>query len=516
MQALIMRRVIATIISILVILIIITPSVALAESAESTEPINIIDVGRYEGNIGASESIKFYWVLYNSGTNPYLVKINPVIINETDGMSTSVTENHIVLDPGQHQTITVTLDASQGVPTHQSNLVVNFEMKDLNSPLQAFSISKTASVSVTALFDKGGAKIFVWENNLPAPLNSIWGTFLIVLLIWIIIASIIHLIIFPLARRIARMSKFGISNRILRIIRMPTLIVITTYGLIDSLGLLPISASTHVILWQIYRIITISVIAWATYRIFNDIIIDFAEKWAKRTENGIDDVLVPLLQKIGMLIIPIFAIGAALSVVGIDLTLAVASLGVVGLVVGLAAQHSLGNLFSGLLLMLDRPFRVGDVVKLETGEICRVLKVGLRTTQLHSTFQNSIITLPNDMLANRKVENWSRPDNRHSQGTEVRVAYGTDLEKVHKLLLQVADEHPDVVKEPSKMPYVRTARLGETAVDFKLWYWVDVANMWRVASDMRIAVEKKLRQEGIEIPFPQSVVTLYDSSSRRD
>ena len=321
---------------------------------------------------------------------------------------------------------------------------------------QVTMVERSAAVDVTALFEKGGTHIFIWENNLPEPFNSALATFFIMLLSWLGIASLVHLAFFPLASRIARRSRFGIAARLLRAIRTPTLVIIVSYGLVDSLDILNISADTHLALWQMYEIVVILTMAWMTYRIFNDIVIDFAEKWALKTETGIDDVLVPILHKLGILIIPVFAAGAALAVVGVDLTLAVASLGVVGLVVGLAAQHSLGNLFSGILLMLDHPFKVGDVVKLDTGEICRVRKIGLRTTQLYNTFDHDIIILPNDMLANRKVENWSRPDNRHSQGTEVRVAYGSDLEKVHKLLLQVADG--DVI-EPGRC-YVRTARLG--------------------------------------------------------
>lgn len=504
-----MRRPVALILPILmVIAILLLPSA-------SADQVNIMEVGAYEGKIGASESITFQWVLYNNDTAPYLIEVIPTAEGRGD-ITVMAAETFKVLDPGDHWTVAVTVDASMGVITHRADLTVAFEMTNMNDPSLVTIEERTATVDVTALFEKGGTKIFAWENELPAPFNSTLATFAIVLLIWLGIASLVHLVVFPLSGRIAKRSRFGLATRLLRAIRTPTLIMIISYGLVDSLDILNITADTHVALWQIYEIIVILVLAWMTYRIFNDIVIDFAEKWALKTETGVDDVLVPLLHKLGILIIPLFAAGAALAVVGVDLTLAVASLGVVGLVVGLAAQHSLGNLFSGLLLMLDRPFKIGDVVKLDTGEICRVRKIGLRTTQLYNTFDHDIIILPNDMLANRKVENWSRPDNRHSQGTEVRVAYGSDLERVHKLLLQVAEEHPDVIKEPGQMPYVRTARLGETAVDFKLWYWVDVKNMWRVASDMRMAVEKKLREEGIEIPFPQAVVTLNDPMSREE
>ncbi|KQM11800.1 hypothetical protein AOA80_06200 [Methanomassiliicoccales archaeon RumEn M1] len=510
MPSLMMRRPVALILPILMAL-----TVLLLPSA-SAEPVNILEVGTYEGSIGASESITFQWVLYNNDSVPYLIEVDPVILNGQDGMTARAVERYKALEPGDHWTAAVTVDASMGAATHRADLLVAFRMTNMGDLSQVTMVERSAAVDVTALFEKGGTHIFIWENNLPEPFNSALATFFIVLLSWLGIASLVHLAFFPLASRIARRSRFGIAARLLRAIRTPTLVIIVSYGLVDSLDILNISADTHLALWQMYEIVVILTMAWMTYRIFNDIVIDFAEKWALKTETGIDDVLVPILHKLGILIIPVFAAGAALAVVGVDLTLAVASLGVVGLVVGLAAQHSLGNLFSGILLMLDRPFKVGDVVKLDTGEICRVRKIGLRTTQLYNTFDHDIIILPNDMLANRKVENWSRPDNRHSQGTEVRVAYGSDLEKVHKLLLQVADEHPDVIKEPGQMPYVRTARLGETAVDFKLWYWVDVPNMWRVASDMRMAVEKKLREEGIEIPFPQAVVTLNDPRSREE
>lgn len=503
-----MRRPVALILPVLMALTI------LLLPAASADQVNIMEVGTYEGKIGADESITFQWVLYNNDTVPYLVEVMPSVVDEAGGLTVRAAESFKSLDPGDHWTAAVTVDASMGVLTHRSDITVAFEMTNMDDPAQVTTVERAAAVDVTALFEKGGSKIFFWENDLPAPFNGTLATFFLVLLVWIGIASLIHVVVFPLAARIAKRSRFGLAARVLRAIRAPTLVIIISYALVDTLDILNISANTHVALWQLYEIIVIIVLAWMTYRLFNDIVIDFAEKWALKTESGIDDVLVPLLHKLGILIIPLFAAGATLAVVGIDITLVVASLGVVGLVVGLAAQHSLGNLFSGLLLMLDRPFKIGDVVKLDTGEICRVRKIGLRTTQLYNTFDHDIIILPNDMLANRKVENWSRPDNRHSQGTEVRVAYGSDLERVHQLLLQVADEHPDVIKEPGMMPYVRTAKLGETAVDFKLWYWVDVKNMWRVASDMRMAVEKKLRENDISIPFPQAVVTLNDPGPR--
>ncbi len=505
-----MRRSIALLLPVLMALtVLLAPSV-------SAEPVNILEVGSYEASIGASESATFKWVLYNNDNSSYLIRVVPTIASDGGEVTATAAESFATLEPGDHWTSSVTVASTQEVPTQRADLTVVFEIVKMDDPSQITAVERTAAVDITALFEKGGAMIFAWENNLPAPLNSTWGTFAIVLLVWVGIAMLVRFLVFPIVQLLCKRTKNNLDNRLLRLLRMPTLIVIISFGLVDSLDILNIPADVHVAIWQLYRIITIMVVAWTIYRIFNDIVIGFAEKWSKKTESGVDDVLIPLLQKAGMLIIPVFAAGAALSVVGVDLTLAVASLGVMGLVIGLAAQHSLGNLFSGILLMLDRPFKIGDVVKLDTGEICRVVKIGLRTTQLYNTTDHDLIVLPNDMLANRKVENWSRPDNRHSQGTEVTVAYGTDLEKVHKLLLKVADENPDVIKEPGQMPYVRTANLGECSVEVKVWYWVDLKNMWRVASEMRMAVERRLREEGVEIPFPQRVITLNGPPSKEE
>jgi small-conductance mechanosensitive channel len=126
---------------------------------------------------------------------------------------------------------------------------------------------------------------------------------------------------------------------------------------------------------------------------------------------------------------------------------------------------------------------------------------------MYNTGDHEIIIVPNNDMVNKKVVNYSRPDRHRSMSCEIGVAYGTDLNKVKRSLLDVAMEHPDVIKEDGQMPYVRLARFSASSVDYKLWYWVDIKNMWRVASEVRQAVYDRFNKEGIEIPFPQSVVT---------
>ncbi len=254
------------------------------------------------------------------------------------------------------------------------------------------------------------------------------------------------------------------------------------------------------------------IVAYAAYRIFDRVVIFYAQKWSAKTDTEIDDVLIPLLQKAGIIIIPLVGLVTVLGILGIDVTLLVAGMGVIGLVVAFAVQNTLGNLFAGLQLILDRPFRVGDIVELDSGEVCEVKRIGLRSTTVYNSADHETIVVPNNDMVNKKVINYSRPDKHRSMSCEIGVAYGTDLNKVKELLLDVAMTHPDVIKQEGQMPYVRLAKFGESSVDFKLWYWVDIKKMWRVASEVRQAVYERFDKEGIEIPFPQSVVTFKNGS----
>jgi small conductance mechanosensitive channel len=130
---------------------------------------------------------------------------------------------------------------------------------------------------------------------------------------------------------------------------------------------------------------------------------------------------------------------------------------------------------------------------------------------MYNTGDHEIIVVPNNDVVNKKVVNYSRPDQHRSLACEVGVAYGTDLKKAREILLDLADKHPEVIKQEGQMPYVRVAKLNDSSVDLKLWYWVDIKKMWRIASEMRQAVYERFAQEGIEIPFPQSVVSFKNA-----
>ena len=168
--------------------------------------------------------------------------------------------------------------------------------------------------------------------------------------------------------------------------------------------------------------------------------------------------------------------------------------------------------------MLDRPFKIGDRVMLDSGEICEVKKIGIRSTQLYDLINHDIVIIPNTTVAANKVTNYSEPDNHRALYTSIGVAYGSDVEKVESILLDIVNNHPDVVHDnKAQAPYVRFSNFGPSSLDFAIWYYVDdIRKMWRVNSEIKAQINNRFNEEGIEIPFPQNVITFNNTVERKE
>lgn len=501
------------------VLLILT--IALLSPAVGGEGVNVLEVQEgYEKIDEATESITFTWVAYNNDTSPYLLEIMGTLGPNTNGKLPSnveldVTQNYSSFQPGTSREIVVVLSSNQAVESMDFPIYVNMTFTKMNDPDQVLVVSKSAMVHVEALFESTGNKIFgIWDNNFPSPFNTLIWSFIFTIVFWLAIAAVIYFVVDPLIHVFTKKTKTDLDDRILEVTRTPIFLLIIIFGLVDSLSIINIPQEWHVNIILLYQVLLILVISYVAYLIFDRVIIYYAQKLSKVTDTEIDDVLVPLLHKAGLILIPVFALGAVLSLFGVDLTLLVAGFGIIGIVIAFAVQETLSNVFAGTQLLLDRPFKVGDIVELDSGEICEVKKIGLRSTTMYNTADHEVIVVPNNDVVNKKVINYSRPDKRRSLNAEIGVAYGTDLNKVKEVLLKIASDHPDIIKEDGQMPYVRLAKFGESSVDFKLWYWVEIRKMWRVASEVRQAIYDRFMAEGIEIPFPQKVVTLKDDKKR--
>jgi small-conductance mechanosensitive channel len=203
---------------------------------------------------------------------------------------------------------------------------------------------------------------------------------------------------------------------------------------------------------------------------------------------------------------------------GINPTAWLASAGVVGIAVGFAAKDTLANLLSGVSIVADAPYKIGDYVVLDSGERGRVTNLGMRSTRL-LTRDDVEVTVPNAVIANAKIINESGgPWVKHRIRVPVGVAYGSDVDEVCRILNDIAVTLPEVVKQPA--PRVRMRALGNSSLDFELLAWIEHPELrGRVRHELLMNIYKVLNQEGIEIPFPQSdihVRTLPDKVDLQD
>ncbi|MBT7518347.1 MAG: mechanosensitive ion channel [Acidiferrobacteraceae bacterium] len=233
-------------------------------------------------------------------------------------------------------------------------------------------------------------------------------------------------------------------------------------------------------------------------------------KGAKRSRH-IDDTLRPFLSSLARYAILIVTIISVLARVGVQTTSIVAALGAMGLAVGLALQGTLQNISAGLMLLVLRPFQVGDYID-ASGISGTVETIGLFSTEM-TTYDGIYQAVPNVSLWNTSILNYSRLPTRRLD-VPVGIAYEDDIEKAMALLLDHLQQDSRVMSEPA--PQVLVTGLGESSVDLSLRCWTQRTDFWTLKFELNKNAKLWLDTAGISIPFPQRDVHLIPTLSDAD
>jgi small-conductance mechanosensitive channel len=207
----------------------------------------------------------------------------------------------------------------------------------------------------------------------------------------------------------------------------------------------------------------------------------------------------------------LFGIMMAISLIGLNLTSLAFLTGALGIGVGFGLQNIVNNFVSGLMLLFERPFKVGDMVVVDN-ETGTVRKIGLRSTIIE-TFDRSELIVPNSLFISGKVTNWTRSNQIARVRITVGVAYGSDIEQVLSLLKEAAETEPRVLSDPEPNPLF--LRFGDSALEFELHFWIaDVKDSLSVRSALCQEIASRFQAAGIEIPFPQRDLHLRSIDER--
>ena len=224
---------------------------------------------------------------------------------------------------------------------------------------------------------------------------------------------------------------------------------------------------------------------------------------ASLSRKEVDPTLVGFFGNMLYGVVIVFVVIAAISQLGINTTSFAAVIAAAGLAIGLALQGSLSNFAAGVLLILFKPFKVGNFIK-AGGEMGTVVDVGLLMTELKSP-ENIKVIMPNSSIMGSSITNFSANDTRRVDMV-IGVGYGDDLNKAKQIIEDLIASDARVLPEPA--PFVGVSNLGDSSVDFTVRPWTQSSDFWQFKCDFTKAIKERFDAEGVTIPFPQRDVHL--------
>ena len=339
-----------------------------------------------------------------------------------------------------------------------------------------------------------------------------WVNSFLMILGFVGIAYMSDLILTFLFKKVAKLTKNDLDDRIIEAIHKPIFFTILFTGIIDSLPGFGLISSEFLI--YINRILqSLIIIFWtiAIIKIAAAIIENAVKKIFDVTGLGKD--VIPLISSISKVIFVCLGLMAILSIWNIDITPLLASAGILSLVIALAAKDTFANFFGGISIFLDKPYKVGDYVDLSSGERGEVVNIGIRSTRI-KTRDDILISIPNSIIANSKIINESAPVESFRVRVPIGVSYGSDIDLVEATLIQIASENSNILSDPA--PRARFRKFGDSSLDYELLCWAKEPSLrGSTIHQLNKAIYKKFNELGIVIPFPQRDLHIYNSNPEK-
>ncbi|MCP3876430.1 MAG: mechanosensitive ion channel family protein [Desulfobacteraceae bacterium] len=332
---------------------------------------------------------------------------------------------------------------------------------------------------------------------------------LLIVFLFFGLAKILDVIITRVIKGWIEKTTFKLDDQVLDIFHKPVFLSIILFGL--ALATERLEFKEIVTFITLGSLKTIAIFFWAIAATkFLRLLLNLLSHDESRFKL-VQDRTLPLFNNLLIILVTGLSIYIVFLVWNIDLTAWVASAGIIGLAISFAAKDTLANLFSGVFIMADAPYKLGDFIVLDSGERGHVTSIGIRSTRI-LTRDDVEITVPNSIMGNTKIIN--EAGGRHEKfriRVKVGVAYGSDIDAVENILLDVASKDPDVCKIPE--PRVRFRVFGDSSLDHELLCWVKKPVLrGKVLHTLNAAVYKRFIKEGIEIPFPQRDVNVRSAS----
>lgn len=353
-------------------------------------------------------------------------------------------------------------------------------------------------------------------SALLAPLLSLVGEniylqALIPLILGIAAGWIFNNIIITNLKKLASKTNLVVDDHLFNLLQSPLFNSILLVGVSGSIFILAPPEPYLGISFSLIQ--TFAIVIWVMFLLTSNRIMLTAIARNKNRVKAVHNQTLPLFLNLINIFIVVMAVYFIFSAWHIDMTAWLASAGIVGIAVGFAAKDTLANLFSGVFIMADAPYKIGDYVVLDTLERGEITHIGIRSTRM-LTRGDVEITIPNSVMGNTKIINESGgPHEKFRCSVAVGVAYGSDIDLVRSILVNIAIAEETVCADPE--PRVRFRVFGASSLDFDLLVWIEKPMLrGKVVDILNTEIYHQFRDNNVEIPYSKQDLYIKELPSK--
>ncbi len=321
-----------------------------------------------------------------------------------------------------------------------------------------------------------------------------------IIVVFLILAKLTSALLTSMLSRIVKQTTTDFDDRLVSMVHRPVFVTVAIIGMTLATYRLDISPALQSVTLSILK--TILILTWLVLglRVSRLLLEIFSRSTTRFT--FVQPSTAPLLNNLMFVIVLIAGAYSILVAWDINVTGLVASAGIVGLALSFAAQDTLANLFAGVAILADRPYKIGDYINLNSGERGEVTHIGLRSTRI-LTRDDVEVAIPNGVMGSAMIINETAGrSEKYRIRVAVGVAYGSDIDLVMNTLQAEAENHQKICDLPA--PRVRFRRFGDSSLDFELLCWIEKPEYRGLLThELNCSIYKAFNEKGISIPFPQ-------------
>lgn len=461
---------------------------------------------------GNSSTLSFHLFVPDS-VSPGTRLVSMSVMSAGDMISSVDLPGEVAISPGGGTSVDVTFH-SEAIVHGDTEAVIRISVLDVNTntPTSGDVNLNFSIISTVASEDSYNKIIGIFPNNLEEPFNQPAYSATITFVFWVFFGLLLAYVIIPAVLWIPFKHNKSVRGEIVGGINRTIVLITAVFGIAQALRVYGAPDRTIALYDSLYAIIVVLMGAVVVWRIY---LVTINHVFRKIGDNvsvgGVDETLIPLFRMIGQIVIGTVAVAAIFSALGANLISIIAGAGIAGLALSLGAQSMLNQFFSGLMLLISRPFGEGDIVKVGSeASVLKVNRVGIMNTRFYHNDNEMIITMPNNMVTSSVIYNYTKENRFWHIYVYFEVAYGSDMDKAKSIMMDVALDNPKVMKDGSvPMPGVRMTSLKDSSVTLRLSVYVyDYKDSFSVDGQLREKIYQEFRKNGIEIPLPQLDVNM--------